>query len=122
MVDLFRESTFFAPQIDALFERLEVGEGTFEQQRLLTISRWLIDSVDPQIVARHYRDEDRDVLLQMDRGDIVIPNFTTETLARVSERPMRTYNSPLHADLIVPLIGDAMLRDMGAFLSGEISE
>lgn len=122
MVDLFRNSTFFSPQIDALFERLEVVPGSWEQQRLLTISRWLIDSVDPHIVARRYRDDDRDVLLQMDRGDIVIPNFTTEALARVSERPMRTYASPLHADLIVPLIGDAMLSDMGAFLSGEISE
>ena len=33
---------------------------------------------------------------------------------------MRTYPSPLHGDLVVPVVGDAMLRDMGMYLSGEI--
>ncbi len=33
---------------------------------------------------------------------------------------MRTYPAVLHADLVVPAVGDAMLRDMGMFISGEI--
>ena len=37
-----------------------------------------------------------------------------------SGRPMRTYPSFLHADLVVPVIGDTQLSEMGQFLSGEI--
>ena len=56
----------------------------------------------------------------MDRGDIVIPNRTTEVLRRVSGRPMRVYPSPLHGDLVIPVIGDQQLREMGQYISGEI--
>ena len=52
-------------------------------------------------------------------GDVIIPNYTTENLGRVSEVPIERYPSALHADLIVPGLGDAMLRDMGAFIDGE---
>ncbi|MBW2455171.1 MAG: hypothetical protein JRI68_11705, partial [Deltaproteobacteria bacterium] len=47
---------------------------------------------------------------------------TTRVLQRVSGLPMREYPSVLHADLIVPLLGDAMLGDMAAFLAGEIDQ
>ncbi|MCB9596713.1 MAG: hypothetical protein H6719_28570 [Sandaracinaceae bacterium] len=120
MVDLFRESTYFAPQIDAYFDDIEVANPSYEKERLLDVARWLIDSVDPHSVAHLYAEDDRAVLLQMDRGDIIIPNRTTETLQRVSGRPMRTYPSFLHADLVVPVIGDTQLSEMGQFLSGEI--
>jgi hypothetical protein len=30
------------------------------------------------------------------------------------------YPSPLHADLVVPLIGDEMLRDLAAYIEGDI--
>lgn len=120
MVDLFRESTFFAPQIDDYFNRLMIANPSFERERLLDVARWLIDAVDPHTVGHLFAEEDRRVLLQMDRGDIIIPNRTTEVLERVSGRPMRTYPSPLHGDLVVPVVGDAMLRDMGMYLSGEI--
>lgn len=120
MVDLFRESTFFGPQIDAYFDDIMVANPSYEQERLLDVARWLIDSVDPHSVAHRYAEDDRPVLLQMDRGDIVIPNRTTETLQRVSGRPMRTYPSFLHGDLVIPVIGDQQLREMGQYLSGEI--
>ena len=120
MVDLFAESTFFGPQIDAYFDDIMVANPSYEKERLLDVARWLIDSVDPQAVGHLYAEDDRAVLLQMDMGDIVIPNRTTRVLQRVSGRPMRTYPSFLHGDLVIPLIGDRMLSDMGQYLSGEI--
>ena len=122
MVDLFLESTYFSPQIDAYFDSIGVPRPSFEEERLLNVARWLVDSVDPHSVAHLYAEEDRRVLIQMSRGDIVIPNRTTELLRRVSGRPLRSYPSPLHADLVIPALGDAMLRDAGDFLSGEIDE
>jgi len=120
MVDLFRDSSYFGPQIDDYFRTIEVADPSFEQERLLDVARWLIDSVDPHSVAHLLAEDDRRVLLQMDRGDIVIPNRTTEVLRRVSGRPMRTYPSILHGDLVIPGVGDEMLRDLGAYLAGEI--
>ncbi|WP_236519330.1 hypothetical protein [Sandaracinus amylolyticus] len=122
MVDLFVESTYFSPQIDEYFTTIDVPRPSFEEERLLDVARWLIDGVDPHSVAHLYAQEDRQVLIQMSRGDIIIPNRTTEVFRRVSGRPMRTYASPLHADLIIPALGDAMLRDLGMFISGEIEE
>jgi len=120
MVDLFAESTFFSPQIDDYFNEIEVANPSFEKERLLDVARWLIDSVDPHSVAHLYAEDDRNVLIQMDEGDIIIPNRTTRVLERVSGRPMRTYPSFLHADLVIPAVGDTQLRDMGEFISGEI--
>ncbi|MBX3272789.1 MAG: hypothetical protein KF729_21180 [Sandaracinaceae bacterium] len=120
MVDLFLDSTFFGPQIDAYFDDIMVANPSYEQERLLDVARWLIDSVDPHSVAQLYARDDRSVLIQMDRGDIVIPNRTTEVLRRVSGRPMRTYPSPLHGDLVIPVIGDQQLREMGQYIAGEI--
>lgn len=120
LVDLFRKSTYFKPQIDEYFQSINVAEGSYEQARLVSIATWLVDTVDPHSVARVYRDRDFPALIQMDRvdgntGDLIIPNFTTENLQRVSGLEMKTYSSVLHADLIVPLIGDAMLSDMGDY-------
>ena len=121
LVDLFRNSTYFKPQIDEYFRSINVPEGSYEQARLVSIATWLVDTVDPHSVARVYKDRDYPALIQMDRvdgntGDIIIPNFTTENLQRVSGLQMKTYSSVLHADLIVPVIGDAMLTDMGNYL------
>ncbi|HHH29190.1 MAG TPA: hypothetical protein ENK57_12710, partial [Polyangiaceae bacterium] len=44
MVDLFAESTFFAPQIDAYFDDIMVANPSFQKERLLDVARWLIDS------------------------------------------------------------------------------
>lgn len=121
LVDLFLESTYFGPQIDAYFDEIGVARPSYEEERLLNVARWLVDAVDPHSVAHALALDERPVLLQMDRGDIVIPNRTTEVLRRVSGRPMRVYPSALHGDLVIPVLGDAMLRDMGMYLSGEIS-
>lgn len=122
MVDLFAESTYFGPQIAEYFADLEIRDPSFERERLLDVARWLIDSVDPHTMGHLYALEGRSVLLQMDRGDIVIPNRGTQVLQRVSGLPMRTYPSPLHGDLVIPALGDAMLRDMAAYLAGDIDE
>ncbi len=120
MVDLFVESTYFSPQIAEYFTSLDIRDPSFERERLLDVARWLIDSVDPHSVGHLYARDGRTVLLQMDRGDIIIPNRTTRTLERVSGLPLREYPSPLHADLVVPGIGDRQLSELGMFLSGEI--
>ena len=126
MVDLFMDSIFFGPQFDDFFVREGIAEGSFAQERLLNIARWLIDSIDPHSTALRFRSGKPAALIQIDTGaptgDIVIPNRTTRVLQRVSGLPMREYNSILHADLVVPLIGDKMLEDMAAFLAGEINE
>lgn len=121
LVDLFRNSVYFKPQIDAYFQSLGVADGSYEQARLVSIATWLVDTVDPHSVGRVYQDRDFPALMQMDRvdgntGDLIIPNFTTENLQRVSGLQMKVYSSVLHADLIVPLIGDAQLSDLGDYL------
>ena len=47
----------------------------------------------------------------------MIPNHTTDTLAEVSGMPVAEYASILHGDLVIPVIGDAMLRDLADFLA-----
>ncbi|RLB59346.1 MAG: hypothetical protein DRI90_15510 [Deltaproteobacteria bacterium] len=126
MVDLFTESIYFKPQFDDYFAREGIVIGSYEQERLLNVARWLIDSVDPQTLAFRWQSGGPPTLLQIDSGpptgDIIIPNRTSRVLQRVSGLPMREYPSILHADLIVPLLGDAMLNDMAAFLAGEIDQ
>ena len=61
-------------------------------------------------------------LIQMARingelGDVVIPTATTDVLAAVSGLPVVEYPSVLHGDLVIPLIGDAQLRDLADFLA-----
>ena len=124
MVDLFRDSTFFGSQVSALLEDLDVEPGTFEETRLMAIASWLVDAVDPHSVAHRYRDDQRAALIQMDKvaeglGDMVIPNHTTESLQRASGLPMIAYPSVLHGDLVIPVVGNAMLDDLADFLAGE---
>ena len=124
MVDLFRESTFFGPQINALLGDLDVEVGAFEETRLMAIASWLVDAVDPHSFAHRYRDDDRKALIQMDKvndeiGDMVIPNFTTESLQRASGLPMAEYPSFLHGDLVIPVVGNPMLFDLVDFLDGQ---
>jgi pimeloyl-ACP methyl ester carboxylesterase len=114
LVGLFRESTYFAPQMDAFLEHEKLVEGSYRRERLLAVARWLMDAVDPHSLAQLLGK--RAVLLQMDKGDIVIPNRVTERLQRASKLPMKTYPSPMHGDLVMPVIGDAMLGDLVDFL------
>jgi hypothetical protein len=117
LVGLFRESFYFAPQMEAFLEREKLVEGSYERERLLDVARWLMDAVDPHSLAGTLGK--RQVLLQMGQGDIVIPNRVTERLRRASALPMKTYLSPFHGDLVMPVVGDAMLEDLVSFLADE---
>jgi pimeloyl-ACP methyl ester carboxylesterase len=117
LVGLFRESTYFKPQMDAFLAHERLVDGSYEQARLLNVARWLMDTVDPHSVA-HLLGR-KQAMMQMSRGDIVIPNRVTERLRRASKLPMETYPSPLHGDLVIPVLGDAMLDDLVTFLSAQ---
>ena len=125
MVDLFLDSDFFGPQVDEYFREIEVEDGSLEQARLLAISSWLVDSVDPHTLGHKFAEDERVGLIQMDRidedtGDIIIPNYTTDSLVRVTGLPVIEYPSNLHVDLIVPGLGYEMQDDMVDFLTGEL--
>ncbi len=113
-VDLFNQSTFFKPQMDDFFTREKLEIGSFERERLLSVAHWLIDTVDPQAVAGLLRT--RPVYMQMDQGDIIIPNFVTRRLQRATNLPMKTYPSSLHGDLVIPIVGDTMLDELVSYL------
>ncbi len=125
MVDLFLDSDFFGPQVEEYFREIEIEDGSLEQQRLLAIASWLVDSVDPHTLGSLIAEDERTGLIQMDRidddtGDIIIPNYTTDSLARVTGLPVIEYPSALHVDLIIPGIGYEMQDDMVDFLTGEL--
>jgi pimeloyl-ACP methyl ester carboxylesterase len=116
VVDMFRDSPFFAAQIRAAFTRLGVEEGTWEAERFLNIARIFMDAVDPQSVAQLMRG--RDVMIQMALLDMIIPNAYTETLARISGAPKRDYVAE-HAFIVIP-VEPAYLRgsiEMADFLA-----
>lgn len=115
LVGLFRESTYFKPQMDAFLEHEKLVDGSYEQARLLNVARWLMDTVDPHGVA-HLLGK-KQAMLQMSTGDIIIPNRVTERLQRASKLPLVSYPSPFHGDLVMPVLGDAMLDDLVAFLA-----
>lgn len=125
MVDLFVDSTYFGPQIDAYLHDLDLEPGTFEAERMLAFATWLIDSVDPLSVAGLYAEQGRQALIQMDKvtegvGDIIIPNHVTEEFQRASGLPLIEYPSVLHIDLILPVVGDGMLEDAAEWLGGDL--
>jgi hypothetical protein len=113
-VDLFNESTVFGPQMKDFFDREKLVDGSYDRERMVDVGRWLIDTVDPQALASLLGT--RPVYMQMDQGDIVIPNFVTQRLQRASKLPMKTYPSSLHGDLVIPVVGDAMLGDLVSYL------
>jgi len=81
-----------------------------------------MDSVDPHTFAALHRGKGIQGLIQIDtgkpNGDMVIPNRTTWRLVELSGYPVKEYKSILHADLVIPLLGDAMLQDVAEFLAG----
>lgn len=117
LVNLFQESTFFKPQMDDFLKHEKLTEGSYERVRLMNVARWLMDTVDPHSLGLELGK--KEVLMQMSKGDLVIPNRVTERLQRVSKLPMKTYPTPFHGDLVMPVLGDAMLDDLVAFLANE---
>ncbi|MEN0067416.1 MAG: hypothetical protein AAGA48_35120 [Myxococcota bacterium] len=121
LVDVFEQSTFFAPQLEAYLNRIDVAPGTWEHEQLIHVAHWLIDTVDPLVVAPNYADLPVAGLIQIDRiddgvGDFVIPNATSDVLQRATGLPMSEYPSVLHGDLAIPVVGDAMLAEAADFL------
>lgn len=120
LVDMFYDSTYFGPHIQAAFTRFGVEEGTWEAERFLNIARIFVDSVDPQSVAHQMRG--RPVMIQMALLDFIIPNAYTELLARLSGAPKRDYLAE-HAFVVIP-IEPAFLRgsgEMADFLAGRLT-
>lgn len=117
LVELFLNSVFFQAHIERFLLDTQLEEGSYEYERLLDVARWLIDSVDPQAVAHEFQGGAREGLLQMSKGDVIIPNVVTQTVQRVSGLPMLEYPSPLHADLVVPVLGLPMLIHLANFLA-----
>jgi hypothetical protein len=121
LVDLMQDSDVLGPQLAAWLDEVGVVEGTWEHRQLLGATRWVLDGVDPHSVGHLFADRGIDAVIQMDRvsadvGDMVIPNACTDTLAEVSGLPVIEYPSVLHTDLLIPLAGDEMLRDLAAIL------
>lgn len=112
LIDLFRESTVFAPHFEAYLESEGITPGSEAHEQVLNVGRWLMDSVDPQnfapfLVQRSFDPgtplpEERTVLIQMARLDLVIPNVTTELLARLSGVPKEDYLAE-HAFIVIPV-------------------
>jgi len=125
VVDLFVGSSWFGPQVDAVMVRNEIEPGSFEAERMLQFATWLLDEVDPLSMAHLYGQDEREAMIQIDRinddlGDMIIPNHTSQALQRASGLPMLEYPSVLHADLVVPVLGNPMLGDIADFLTGEL--
>jgi len=122
MVDLFRDSTWFGPQVNAYFTRESIDPSSYTAARFFNIARWIVDRVDPQSVAHRFRESDRPVMIQMALADFIIPNTYTQTLERLSGAPRRDYVGE-HAFLVIP-IEPAYLRgtlEMAGFLAGDFN-
>jgi pimeloyl-ACP methyl ester carboxylesterase len=119
LVDMFKDSTYFGPHIQAALTRFGVVDGTWEAERFLNIARIFVDSVDPQSVAHQMRG--RPVMIQMALLDFIIPNAYTELLARLSGAPKRDYLGE-HAFVVIP-VEPAYLRgsnEMADFIAGRL--
>lgn len=116
-VDLFCDSPFFGPHVDAFFRREKVEEGSFEAERFLNVARWFMDAVDPQNVAASMTDR-RDVLVQMALLDTIIPNAYTELLVKLAGVPKKDYLAE-HAFLVIPVEPEYLrgVNDLADFLA-----
>jgi len=118
VVDMFNDSTFFGPQVDAFFVREDITRGSYEAERFFNVARWIMDAADPQSVARQL--QGRTALIQMATLDIIIPNLYTEKLQALSGLPMLEYVAE-HAFLVIPLEQIAGAADMRDFIAGELN-
>lgn len=119
-VDLFSDSTYFGPFVDAFFTREGVEDGTYEAERFLDVARLFMDAVDPQNVAQRLG-TNRDVLIQMATLDFIIPNQYTVLLQQLAGVPRRDYVAE-HAFLVIPVEPAYLpgLNDLADFLAGDL--
>jgi pimeloyl-ACP methyl ester carboxylesterase len=117
LIPLFDNSTFFAAQMNAFFQRQGVDRNSYAGQRFLTVAHWFMDAVDPQHLGPITGN--RALLLQMAMLDEVIPNAATELLQQVTNAPRKDYLGE-HGFLVIPAepgywTGTA---DLASFLAG----
>ncbi len=119
-VDLFKDSTYFGPHVQAFFNREGVEPDSFEGHRFLNVARWFMDSTDPASVADRLM-TNRDVLLQMATLDFIIPNEYTKKLQDLSGAPRLDYVAE-HAFLVVPVEPEYLHGsiDMANFINGTL--
>ncbi len=117
VVDMFYDSTYFGPHIQATFTRLGVVADTWEAERFLNIARLFTDAVDPQSVAGGLRG--REGMIQMATLDFIIPNDYTRRLEQLSGLPREDYIGE-HAFVVIPLEPAyyAGSNDMADFIAG----
>jgi hypothetical protein len=119
LVDMFRDSGWFKPHVEAFFTRQKVVKGSFEEERFFDVARWFVDAVDPQNVAA--KTGDRALFIQMATLDFIIPNWTTQLLERLTKAPHHDYIAE-HAFLVVPIEPEFGRggSELAAFLAGEL--
>ena len=119
LVDMFAESGWFGPQVDAFFTREGIEAGSYEAERFMNVARWFIDAVDPQNLGQYTGD--RELLIQMALLDFIIPNWSTQKLDDMTGAPRRDYVAE-HAFLVIPIEPEFMRggADLAAYLNGEV--
>jgi hypothetical protein len=118
VVDMFNDSVFFGPQVDAFFVREDITRGSYEAERFFNVARWIMDAADPHSVAHML--QGRNGFIQMALLDIIITNPYTEKLQAISGLPMKDYPAE-HAFLVIPLEQIAGATDMRNFIAGEFN-
>jgi hypothetical protein len=119
LVDMFRDSTYFASHVNAFFTREKIDPQSWEAARFLNLARVFVDGVDPQSVAHEMKG--RNVLLQKATLDFIIPNAYTDILGKLSGAPIRDYIAE-HAFIVIP-VEPAFARgqsDLADFLAGTL--
>lgn len=119
LIDLFRESTVFAPQMDAFLMRESITPGTPDHELVINVARWIMDAVDPQTFADYLLRTnidtgaamgERKMLIQMATLDLVINNENTLILERLSGVQREDYLAE-HGFIVLP-VEPAYLRGM----------
>lgn len=119
LVDMFRESTYFASHVAAFFTREKIDPESWQAARFLNLARLIVDAIDPQSVVQLLHG--RDVLVQMATLDAIIPNSTTKELVKIAGIPERDYVAE-HAFLVIPIEPAYLpgVNDMADFLAGKL--
>jgi hypothetical protein len=118
VVDMFNDSVFFGPQVNAFFVREDITRGSYEAERFFNVARWIMDAADPQSVAHLL--QGRKGMIQMALLDIIITNPYTQKLQALSGLPLLEYVAE-HAFLVIPLEQIAGAIDMRDFMAGELN-
>jgi dienelactone hydrolase len=118
LVDMFDDSIFFGPQMDALFTREKVARDSFRGERMTNVARWFMDMVDPQSFGRYQKTA---TLIQMATLDGIIPNSSTKILEEVTGAKRRDYIAE-HGFLAIPIELEygRGTQDLAKWLAGEV--